>query len=820
MLELKKITKVYKTGAFEQKALNEVSVNFRKSEFVSVLGPSGSGKTTMLNIVGGLDQYTSGDLIINGVSTKKYKDSDWDTYRNHRVGFVFQSYNLIPHQSVLANVELALTLSGIGKKERRKRAIDVLKKVGLEDHIYKKPNELSGGQMQRVAIARALINDPDILLADEPTGALDTETSSQIMALLKEISEDKLVVMVTHNSDLAYEYSTRIITVLDGKIISDSGEFDGKETKEDESVSKEKSKKTSMSFLTALSLSLNNLMTKKGRTILTAFAGSIGIIGIALILSLSTGVQNYINRVQADTLSSYPLTISNATADMSTMMSIGMTSNSDVTHGSDKVYSNNIMTNMIKDMTSGISTNNLKDFKVYLETNKSEIAEYVNDIKYSYGVNLTMYKSDTSKGAVQVSPVTVFDSLGMSNTSEMGGATMSFGDSAVWNEMSDNKDLLNLQYDVVAGKLPTNYNEVVMILDKNNEINDYALYGIGLKDQQELAKMLMNSISGGEFVTEHTDYTYEEILNLTFKLVLNTDYYTKSGNVWISHKQDPTFMKNLVNKGEEIKVVGVVKPKKDANIAETTGGMGYTSSLTNHLIEKINASLIVKEQLSNPNINVFTGTEFSGLSTFELNKLSLGIASLDDPSAINIYPKDFDSKDEIENFIKKYNKEKEDKGLDQDVINYTDYVGLLMSSVTTIVNIIGYVLIAFVSISLVVSSIMIGIITYISVLERTKEIGILRAIGASKKDISRVFNAETFIIGLFAGLLGIGITILLNIPINILIKNLTDISNITALPTEGAIILVLISMVLTIIAGLIPSHMASKKDPVVALRTE
>lgn len=812
MLEIKKITKVYKTGDFKQEALDEVSVNFRQNEFVSILGPSGSGKTTMLNIIGGLDKYTSGDLIINGVSTKHYKAKDWDTYRNHRVGFVFQSYNLIMHQTVLSNVELALTLSGIGKKERRRRAKEVLNKVGLKNHMNKKPNQLSGGQMQRVAIARALINDPDILLADEPTGALDTETSNQIMGLLKEIAENKLVIMVTHNPDLANIYSTRIVRVLDGHIIDDSDPYDGKDEKEEKEVTKKKSKKTSMSFLTALSLSLNNLMTKKGRTILTAFAGSIGIIGIALIMSLSNGVQEYIDRVQEDTLSSYPISIEKESVDYSSMMSAMSGSKEEAKHDLDKIYSTNVMQDMMKTSTSGITKNNLVEFKKYLDNNE-EIKKYTNDIKYGYSINLNIYKSDTSDGVVQVMPATVFKTIDMEQMGMMMGGE-------AWQELSGNNELVKSQYDVLEGALPTNYDEVVLIVDKNNEITDYALYVLGFKSQQELREKLMNAISGKGFDSEELSYNYNEIVGMKFKLMVNGNYYQKENGKWINKANDEPYMKNVLASSMDIKVVGIIRPKKDANITETTGAMAYTSGLMTHLINANNETAIVKEQLANKDIDVFTGRTFEAGNTYDFNASEIGIVDENDPSSINIYPKDFEAKDSIKSIIDKYNDDAKDKNKDNLIISYTDFVGMLMKSVTTIVDIIGYVLIAFVSISLVVSSIMIGIITYISVLERTKEIGILRAIGASKKDISRVFNAETFIVGLLAGLIGIGVTLLLNIPINMIIKAITDINNITSLPLVGAIVLILISMFLTIIAGLIPSKMASKKDPVEALRSE
>ena len=853
MLELKNITKVYETDSLKQVALNKISIKFRNCEFVSILGPSGSGKTTLLNIVGGLDKYTSGDLIINGVSTKKYKDNDWDTYRNHKVGFVFQNYNLISHQSVLSNVELALTLSGVSKDERRKRAIKVLKKVGLSEHMDKRPNQLSGGQMQRVAIARALVNDPDILLADEPTGALDTKTSVQIMKLLTEIARDRLVIMVTHNSELANEYSTRIVKIMDGKIVDDSNEFDDIEDGKKGKI--HKSKKNYMSFKTALGLSFNNLRTKKARTILTAFAGSIGIIGIALILSLSNGIQEYINRVEEDTLSSYPITIESSTIDTSSLVeSLTSESGEVVEHEDDRVYSRNIMGDLFTTMTSQVQTNNLKEFKEFLDSDDSNISNYVNDIQYGYDVTMNLYKSDTTDGVVQVNPTTIFDALGMgSDYSSVYSNMMSSYN--VWTELMNNDSLLESQYDVVAGKWPSNYNEVVLIVSENNEISDYTLYTLGILSQDELQEKFNMMFNGEEISFEETSYSYDELLNLKYKLVLNSDYYEKEGSIWIDRSDDSEYMKNLVDNSLEISVVGIIRPNEET-VTTSSGLIGYTSELMEYLINKINESDIVKEQLSNSNINVFTGSEFNTGDEFDMNNLSyeermylssldqtelaeyirsytenmsttyeenlekLGIASLDTPSTINIYPKDFDSKEEIKNIILEYNQMQEDNDMEENVINYTDMVGVLMSSVTNIVNVISYVLIAFVAISLIVSSIMIGIITYISVLERTKEIGILRAIGASKKDISRVFNAETVIEGMVAGVLGIVITIILNIPINIIIKNVVNISNISKLPVLGAIILVIISVVLTFIAGLIPSRFASKKDPVVALRTE
>ena len=802
MLEIKNITKIYKTGNFTQKALNKVNINFRENEFVSILGPSGSGKTTLLNIIGGLDKYTSGDLIINEISTKKYKDKDWDSYRNYRIGFVFQNYNLIPHQSILSNVELALTISGFSKKERRKKSKKVLKEVGLLDHIHKRPNELSGGQMQRVAIARALVNDPDILLADEPTGALDTETSKQIMNLLKKISEDKLVIMVTHNSELADTYSTRIINIKDGEIVGDSNPYDGKQVIP---LENKKSKKTSMSFLTALSLSLNNLMTKKGRTLLTSFAGSIGIIGIALILSLSNGVNNYIKKIEEDTLTSYPLTIDKASVDMSSLMTSFMGSGEKEKHDNDAVYSNDIMTTMISSMYSGVKFNDLLEFKKYI-VESSELKNYTNDIKYKYNLDLNIYNEEL----IKVNPSNIMDIFGYKNSFQ--------NNVDVFIELTDNKEVLDNQYEVISGRMAEDYNELVLIIDKNNEINDYILYSIGLKDQKELQDVMQNMQLGKEITKfESTKYTYDDILNTKYRLVLNSDYYKLENSVWIDKSNDLDYLTNLVNNGIELNIVGIIKAKEDTNI-QNTNGVGYTSKLTNYVIEKTNESEIAVEQTKNPNINVFTGKEFTNLESYENNLSKIGIVDINNPDSIELYPNSFESKEEILNIIDNYNKELEEKGLDK--IEYTDYVGLLMKSVTTIVNVIGYVLIAFVSISLVVSSIMIGIITYISVLERTKEIGILRSIGASKKDISRVFNAETFIVGLTAGFIGIIVTIVLNIFINMIIKSITGVTVTASLPIVGAITLLIISILLTVIAGLIPSKVASKKDPVIALRTE
>lgn len=850
MLELKKITKEYDVAGLKQLALNNINIKFRQNEFVSILGQSGSGKTTMLNIIGGLDKYTTGDLIINGISTKKYTDHDWDIYRNHRVGFVFQSYNLIPHQTALQNVELALTLSGIGKEERRKRAIAVLKKVGLEKQINKRPNQMSGGQMQRIAIARALVNDPDILLADEPTGALDSETSLQVMDLLKEIAKEKLVIMVTHNPELAINYSTRIVKLLDGKIIDDTNPFNGEEQIKEVKENKSKAK-TSMNFKTALSLSLNNLMTKKGRTLLTSFAGSIGIIGIALILSLSNGIQKYIEKTEQETLASYPLTIQKESIDMSTLLQTLTGHQETKEYNDDKIHSVNIMGDMFTTVTKEVKRNNLKDFKNYLEK-ESKIKNYTSSIEYTYNVQMNVYKSDSNK-VVQVNPTTVLDAIGMSSSGISNAYSPFMSSYDVFYEMLNNEELNKKTYDVIEGRWPKKYNEVILLVDKNNQISDYSLYSLGILDQDYLKEQFNNMVSGKDVKFTENTYEPKDLLNLTFKLVLNTDYYKKQNGLWLDMSNDDNYMKKVLENAEEIKVVGIIKPNDEAVTGNNTAGMiGYTHELMEHLINKTNEQEIVKEQLENPKINVFTKTEFTNNKEFDMNNLSaeqlkylknmsqvelaefmksysenlsstyeqnltkLGIASIDDPDGINIYPKDFDSKEEITSIIDKYNEDKEE----QDKIKYTDVVGIMMSSVSTIVNVISSVLIAFVAISLIVSSIMIAIITYISVIERTKEIGILRAMGASKKDISRVFNAETLIEGLCAGILGIIVTILINIPANIIIKKVVNISNLSKLPVAGAIILIIISVLLTVLAGFIPAKIASKKDPVEALRTE
>ena len=895
MLELNDIKKDYVSGSTTVSALKGINLRFRDCEFVSILGQSGCGKTTMLNIIGGLDKYTSGDLKINGVSTKNYKDRDWDFYRNNSIGFVFQSYNLIPHQTVLSNVELALTLSGVSKAERKNRAIEALEKVGLGEQIHKKPNQMSGGQMQRVAIARALVNNPDILLADEPTGALDTETSIQIMELLKEISKDRLIIMVTHNPELAKDYSTRIVRLLDGVITDDSDPYSledmeadirAKEaakvkTSEKKIKKSGKKQKTSMSFFTALSLSFNNLMTKKTRTILTAFAGSIGIIGIAMILSISNGIQLYIDRVQRDTLSSYPITLQAEAIDISSMVS-SMTGNSDSEEHEDKskIYSNDIMGDMINTMVKEVKSNNLSEFKKYIENGSSDIKSYVSDIQYSYDVPLNIYMKDTSNGVEQLNPGTMFDSIygegatSASSSMSSGMGMGMFSNSSVWNQLLGNQQVLDEQYDVLAGHWPENFNEVVLVADKNNEVDDYTLYSLGLKDPEEVRTLFKKMMVGESYETKKDiSYTFDEILDTEFKLVMPTDMYKYNDvtGTWDDYSKDDKYMTNVVNNGTDIKVCGIIRPNDDAVSTSLSSGIGYTAKLTEYIIEEVKNSEIAKAQLADTSVDVFTGVPFdndrnteitmddvnaymatlspeesaqmqamtSGMSddqilqlfsaslkarttdaTLDSNKSKLGITDLDTPSQIDIYATDFDSKEKVQNIIKDYNKLQQDDGKEENVINYTDYVGIMMSSVSTIINAISYVLIAFVAISLIVSSIMIGIITYISVLERTKEIGVLRSIGASKKDVSRIFNAETLIEGFVSGALGIVVTLLLCIPANALIKHLTDISNVAQLPVAGGVILIIISMFLTFIAGLIPAKLAAKKDPVVALRSE
>lgn len=986
MLEIRNIVKDYETGSETVHALKGVSIAFRESELVSILGQSGCGKTTLLNIIGGLDQYTSGDLIINGQSTKQYKSADWDIYRNHSVGFIFQSYNLIPHQSVLSNVELALTLSGVSKAERRRRAKEALEKVGLGNQLNKRPNQMSGGQMQRVAIARALVNDPDILLADEPTGALDSETSIQIMELVKEIAKDRLVIMVTHNPELAEKYSTRIVKLLDGQIVGDSDPFDpAKEPAHSEVRKSEvtKGQKTSMSFLTALSLSKNNLMTKKGRTFLTSFAGSIGIIGIALILSLSNGVQEYINSVERSTLASFPVSIQHETVDYTSLMTsmMNVRDNAEENRDPDRIYTNDISTEMMKTMLSEMQTNNLAEFKEYLESDPDGISASIEEIQYSYDSNLYIYGHSADGDIMQINPSTVMSAMmgqsmadnvsQMTNTysSLMGSSSMSSYDA--FRELLST-DMLKTEYEVLAGRLPEAYNEVVVLVTDRNELSDVTLYTLGLRDQGELEGMMSSVMAGESFDLDTGDlsFSYDDLMGMEFSMLTAPEFYQKNDDgTWTDMRSDSEFMEQAAENGLKLKVVGILKPDADSLISSTnSGGIGYTHALTEYMIDKTNSSELVKEQKENPDVDVFTGIEFpkadeeeeqpmsqseamemltgmlneeqrtklnegimaalteeqqaqiqsammgmvsdeqmnsimmgvltpeqltqlqSGadvnslltdaqkaqmsaqiaasltaeqnaelstmmngmvdptkmytifmqvLTTDQLRQLMdmtkepettdatydgnlklLGVAELSEPSSMKIYATDFEGKEKITQLIEKYNDSKIADDNQADVINYTDYVGLMMSSVSDIINSISYILIAFVAISLIVSSIMIGIITYISVLERTKEIGILRAMGASKRDISNVFNAETLIVGFSAGVIGIAVTLLLNIPINIIIENITGIANVALLPWQGGVILVVISMLLTLIAGLVPAGVAAKKDPVEALRTE
>ena len=1016
MLKLCNITKNYLSGDSTVAALRGVDLEFRQNEFVSILGPSGCGKTTLLNIIGGLDHYTDGDLIINGISTKDYTDRDWDHYRNHSIGFVFQTYNLITHQTVLSNVELALTLSGVSKAERRRRAKEALELVGLGDQLKKKPNQMSGGQMQRVAIARALVNDPDILLADEPTGALDSETSIQVMDLLKQVAEKRLVIMVTHNPELAQQYSTRIIRVLDGKVMDDSAPYcadadavplpfskegsvgdgapdgpqivgDGAPTsrkKKDAKPTKKKRRKgNSMSLWTAAGLSFNNLMTKKTRTILTSFAGSIGIIGIALILSLSTGINAFIDDVQEDTLSSYPIELQAQTTDMSAFLeTMAGTQEKIENQDPDRIYTNTILQDLVNSSKSaGITTNNLKDFKVWMENEKNGVQQYLSAVQYQYAVDLNVYSKDAAGKITQVNPSTVLEQIFGGNSS-MGGMMnmMSQGGAEIWTQMIEGEngeqvsDLIKDQYLLVGeqSRWPQKYDEIVLIVDQNNQINDLFLYSLGLKDQDEIADLMNKNFNSDEIVeVEQLSWSIDELLGLKYQLILPTDKYQKNAEsgVWEDKSDNPDYMSLKIAGGVTLKVVGVIKPNPDAMASSLQGAVGYTAALTEYYLDAIAKTDIVKQQLADPKVDVLTGLPFatgnepelteaqkaaeikdyikslsvkkkaelyrqvaatpsqeeleamvdaqmaqlstreamenailgaisqsSGMDaatvkmylaqmsdeelaqslrksiTEELTKKygeeaaagieqmtdkqkaaalvnmldwksdkdlavwwenhmppkysdadyetvceTLGLVDKNDPSAILLYAATFEDKDAMAERIEQYNK----SAAEEDVITYTDYVALMMSSITIIINIISYVLMAFVSISLVVSSIMIGIITYISVLERTREIGILRAIGASKKDIARVFNAEALAVGLTAGLIGVGLTVLLNIPISLIVRRLADINTLTAtLPPLGAVILVGISVLLTFIAGLIPSRIAARKDPVEALRTE
>ena len=873
MLQLNNITKDYISGDTVVNALKGISISFREHEFVSILGQSGCGKTTMLNIIGGLDRYTDGDLIIGGRSTKEFKDKDWDSYRNHKIGFIFQSYNLIPHQTVLSNVELALTLSGVSKTERRKRAVEALEMVGLGDQINKKPNQMSGGQMQRVAIARALVNDPDIILADEPTGALDSETSVQVMDILKKISDNKLIIMVTHNAELAEQYSSRIIRLLDGKVTDDTAPYEIPAGKEISPVAGalDKKEKVSMSFFTALSLSFKNLLTKKGRTFLTSFAGSIGIIGIALILSLSSGFQAYINRVQEDTVSTYPITIENESVDYSSMLNSMMGETGTVEDKEEgRIYAAPVMSQLVNTMSAEVKKNNLSELKKYLESPDCNIGDYVLDVQYQYDIPLNVYAKDYSGGINKVNPSTLYQDIwGVSDETMSSSLVSSFSNTDMWSQMIDNQDLLNSQYDLVAGSWPDNYNEVVVVADKNHQITDVSLYALGIRNSSELKNIMINL--NKQLDDKVSSYSYEDLLNLRFKVVLPSAYYRydEATGAYKNMSSSEDYVKQLIDNGIEVKVSGIIVAKDDAVATSITGVVGYTKNLVDYIVSENNKSDIVKAQLDNPDIDVLTGLLFSTVdidltmddinayistlpkeqqkiisayianlsddviiemfksqiqqsssNTYKSNIEALGYVTTDNPSKINIYAKDFESKDAISDIISAYNDKVKSEGNDSLEISYTDYIGLMMSSVSKVVDAISYVLIAFVSISLVVSSIMIGIITYISVLERTKEIGILRSIGASKHDISRVFNAETMIVGLVAGIIGIGFTLLLNIPINIIIKKFSGISGVAVLPLKGALILIAISVFLTLIAGLIPARVASKKDPVIALRTE
>ncbi|MBQ3073806.1 MAG: ABC transporter ATP-binding protein/permease [Ruminococcus sp.] len=915
MLQIKNISKRYVTGEFVQKALDGVSLNLRDNEFVAVLGPSGSGKTTLLNIIGGLDRYDSGDLIINNISTKKYKSRDWDSYRNHTIGFVFQSYNLIEHQSILSNVELALTISGIKRKERRARAKDALCKVGLGEHVHKRPNQLSGGQMQRVAIARALVNNPDILLADEPTGALDSETSIQVMELLREVAQDRLVVMVTHNPELAEEYANRIVNIKDGKIVGDSNPCEGEETQEKEAVHKNMGK-SSMSPLTALSLSFNNLLTKKGRTFLTSFAGSIGIIGIALILSLSTGVNNYIDDIQKDTMASYPILLEGQTMDLSAFIALSQNAASfdEIDHDRDAVYSDGTAIELESTVMTSFTENNLTDFKKYLDNKDSEIHQYIGEhgVVYSYKTAFSAFSYDpdgvlinadgsnlysTKTNQAMNTELEMYGEMGMSMDNPM----MAMYAQTNFDELLPSQDgegisgIITDNYDLICGEWPSEYNEVVFVINEKNEIPITVLYELGMlpsKDYEEI----MTKVDEGEVVKVDTEtFSYDEILDKEFSMIPACDFYEENEDGTFSYiGNDEKKLEDLVDSADKLKISAIIRPKEDADNLTITASLGYTRGLTNYLIDYTNESEVVKAQKADESINVLNGLRFApsddaeriedakqyiaslGVSDkakmcrdmmsmmymnnpeaaaqmalmgetelaamfdgymqnpeddvllniydryistgeYDDNMSAFGVVSLDAPSSISIYTDSFEDKDGISECIKKYNETADE----EDRITYTDYVGLLMSSITTIINIISYVLIAFVSVSLVVSSIMIGIITYISVLERTKEIGILRAMGASKSNISQVFISEALIVGFCAGLIGIGTTLLLLIPGNMVIHALVGSTAINAaLPLAGGIILVILSAILTVIGGLIPSKKAANMDPVTALRSE
>jgi len=941
MLTIKNIKKQYVTGELVQTALDDVSLNFRDNEFVAILGPSGSGKTTLLNVIGGLDRYDSGDLIINGISTKKYKDRDWDSYRNHTIGFVFQSYNLIPHQTILSNVELALTISGVSRTERKRRAKEALEKVGLGDQLHKRPNQMSGGQMQRVAIARALVNNPDILLADEPTGALDSETSVQVMDLLAEVAKDRLVIMVTHNPDLADQYANRIVKLSDGKITGDSNPYEIKEENQEKPQHKNMGK-SSMSLLTSLSLSFNNLRTKKGRTILTSFAGSIGIIGIALIQALSAGVNAYISDIQRDTMASYPITINAETIDLASYLKTGEGNDSDeVKHDMDAVYSNSKRMQSLADMSSTVTENNLTKFKKYLDDKKSPIQEYLgsNGVVYSYATKFSLYSYDDNQTLVNADGSTLIDdellktNIGMmmayssTDAFQTTAATNMFGGTSVFTQLLPKSDGTGISksitdnYDVVYGSMPSAYDEMVLVLDKNNEVSGQSLYKLGILPTEEYRSILKSIDKSQEVTVPVHRLDYKEICSREYYILPACDYYElNSYGIYEDVSKDSIRVEKKLKDSIKMKITGIIKPKEDTDQRFINSAIGYTKALTDYIISYTDDSSLVRDQKQNPDVNILNGIPYKasndtekadsarkyilGMKTSdkktlfsmvyaEMSKVSstapvqkpedgqsavqpssgevrgqtidpskmteeqiaamvdeflltnntdtvkamlvtiydkyvstgnyddtlsaLGVVSEEAPSSIAIYADSFENKEKIAECIEEYNKSvgKEDK------ITYTDLVGLLMSSVTTIINVISYVLMAFVAVSLIVSSIMIGIITYISVLERTKEIGILRAIGASKKNISRVFNAETFIIGLLAGIIGIGFSLLMLIPINIVIHAIAGMDTVNAfLPWVNAIVLILLSVVLTLIGGIIPSRKAAKKDPVTALRTE
>lgn len=841
MLQLQHISKVYHTGNQEFHALKDISIRFRENEFVSILGQSGSGKTTLLNIIGGLDQYTSGDLLIQGKSTKQFKNRDWDSYRNHTIGFVFQSYNLIGHQTALSNVEIAMTLSGVSKAERKKRAIEALERVGLKDHLYKKPNQMSGGQMQRIAIARALVNNPKVVLADEPTGALDSETSVQIMELLKDIAKERLVIMVTHNPELAQAYSTRIVQVLDGNILSDSNPYEPIEESKQGDI---QLTKTKMSFMTALALSFNNLLTKKGRTFLTAFAGSIGIIGIALILALSNGVSGYVKKTQEDTLVSLPLTISEK--NQSNLLATSPDLSEKPYKDNNELGINTVLTKLLKKQ---IGKNDLASFKSYLDEHASEVQALTKDIRYRYNLQPYIYATDTSNGPKSILPSTLADEVDTSNQTIKGYLQ----NIDYWSELSSDSNMLESQYDVLEGRFPQDKSEIVLIVDENNEISDLLLYSLRIKDPSELNDAKKLDELGSQ------TYQYSDFIGKTFKAVVNTNRFAKENNRWMNKINNASYMKTQIENGLELKIVGVLRQKEgtSSGVNSPSGGVAYTSALIDYTSEQIQNSDIVKEQEANPTINVFTGKAFAkdpkpfnsadltqeekiqlakmtpeqqaqyiqqyndnSAATYEENLEKLGVIDKSKPAAIEFYTSSFQQKQELKDFINAYNTDKKDAGEDDKALAYSDDIQTIMSSITTMVGVITTVLVGFVAISLIVSSIMIAIITYISVLERTKEIGILRAMGASKKDIRRIFTAETAIEGFISGVLGISITLLATIPINTIVAKMTNVENVAQLPWEAALILIGISIILTMLAGLIPSRIAAKKDPVESLRSE